>query len=249
MTNAMNSVSSQLDSLEENGYVIIPGALTPTEVEACRNALNEARANGWEEGLNAVGNMWFDSLLERNPDVFAPLIAHPSVRPHLSALFGPQCQLRCLRGHINPGAYLQEWHMDFYGYWHQPLEARYAVRGTGINTTFYLQDNGPGIAHLTYVKNGHRNAPPGEMFDGSGRVTDRPAFEAWCDSQELVTIYPKAGDAVLFFSHIPHQGAKEDASVERSNVVCHYQCNPFYEGIAHVSRPAAGFECFPLAGQ
>jgi hypothetical protein len=47
---------------------------------------------------------------------------------------------------------------------------------------------------------------------------------------------PKAGDCVIFLSHIPHQGAKEDDSVERSNVVCHYQLTPMYEGTWFVSR-------------
>ena len=136
--------------------------------------------------------------------------------------------------------------MDFYGYWHQPLQPRYAVRGTGINTTFYFQDNAPGVARLTFVKNGHKSAPPPELFTAQGSTSDHAAFERWCYQQEQVTIYPKAGDAVLFFSHIPHQGAKEDAEAERSNVVCHYQCNPFYSGLAHVSAPLGDPGVFPL---
>jgi hypothetical protein len=243
----MPTVAEQLEVLEENGYVLIPGALSTEEVERCRTSLNQARENEWAEGLNAVGNMWFDHLLEQMPEVFGPLVGHSSVAPYLEALMGPQCQLRSLRAHINPGPYLQEWHMDFYGYWHQPADAPYAVKGTAINTTFYFQDNGPGVARLTYVKNGHRRRPPADLFREDGWTLDHPAWEAWCYAQEQETIYPKAGDAVLFFSHIPHQGAKEDPTVERSNVVCHYQVNPFYDGIAHVSRllPFAGE--FPFA--
>ena len=237
-----------LEHLEEHGYAIIPGALSPEEVEQCRTALNQARANGWEQGLNQVGNMWFDSLLERMPQTFAPLIAHPSVRPYLQELLGKQCQLRSFRGHINPGPYTQEWHMDFYGYWSQPA-ARYAVRGTGINTTFYFQDNAPGIARLTFVKNGHRVSPPKELFDMRGWSASEEAFNQWGDAQEHETIYPKAGDAVIFFSHIPHQGAKEMADVERSNIVCHYQVNPFYEGIAFVSTPRLFVGSFPFSSK
>ena len=232
--------------LEEHGYAIIPNALTPEEVEACRTALNTARANGWEEGLNEVGNMWFDVLLEKMPDTFAPLVAHPSVRPYLEALMGAQCQLRSFRGHINPGPYTQEWHMDFYGYWHQS-DAPYAVQGTGINTTFYFQDNAPGIARLTFVKNGHRVPPPRELFNETGWTN--AGLDDWAPTQELETIYPKAGDVVIFFSHIPHQGAKENPEVERSNIVCHYQSSPFYEGIAHVSTPRGFHGTFPLAGR
>jgi hypothetical protein len=46
-----------LAHLEEHGHAIIPGAFSPKEVEACRTALNVARENGWEEGLDSVGNM------------------------------------------------------------------------------------------------------------------------------------------------------------------------------------------------
>src|SRR5712671_3774587 len=121
-----NQTAERLEELEENGFIVISGALSPEEVERCRLALNQARANGWEEGLNRVGNMWFDSLLERMPEDFQPLVGHPSVRPYLEALYGAQCQLRSLRGHINPGPYKQEWHLDFYGYWQQQDKAPYA---------------------------------------------------------------------------------------------------------------------------
>lgn len=241
-------VIEKLEHLEEKGYVLISGALSPEETERCRTAINDARTNGWEEGLNAVGNMWFDRLLEQMPGIFEPLVAHCSVRPHLEALLGRQCQLRSFRAHINPGPYLQEWHMDFYGYWHQPLEARYAVRGTGINTTFYFQDNAPGVAHLTYVKNGHRIQPPEHLFHDNGWPRGEDVFNEWCNAQEQETIYPQAGDVVLFFSHIPHQGAKEDPTVERSNVVCHYQGNPLFQGIAHVSAPRPFDGSFPMVG-
>lgn len=241
------TVGEGLATLEEKGWLLLPGALTTEETERCRTALNEARANGWEEGLNHVGNMWFDSLLDRMPEVFAPLVGHRSVAPYLEALYGPQCQLRSLRGHINPGPYDQEWHLDFYGYWQQRDAAPYASRATGINTTFYFQDNGPGIAQLTYVKNGHRIPPPVELTRGGGWSISEAEFNAHYDAQEHEVVYPKAGDCVLFFSHIPHKGSKENPDVERSNIVCHYQNNPFYEGIPHVSR-LQKHTGFPFAG-
>jgi ectoine hydroxylase-related dioxygenase (phytanoyl-CoA dioxygenase family) len=242
-----HTTSQQLAELDAKGYVVIEGGLDPGEVEKCRVALNLARENEWQEGLNAVGNMWFDSLLVRMPEVFGPLVAHPSVRPHLTALLGSQCQLRSLRGHINPGAYLQEWHMDFYGYWKQDLSAKCAVRGTGVNTTFYFQDNGPGIAHLRFISNGHRIQPPESVVNQRGRSISEAAFNEWANSLDHDVIYPKAGDVVLFYSHIPHRGAKENAALERSNIVCHYQNNPFYAGVAHVSEPIGTPGIFPLS--
>src|SRR5260370_30802360 len=126
----VTDLEHRLDQLDRDGFLLIEGALSSEETERIRQRINHAREQGWQEGLNPVGNMWFDTLLERDPETFRPLVAHRSVRPFLEALMGPQCQLRSLRGHINPGPYLQEWHMDFYGYWSQP-QRRLTVRGAG----------------------------------------------------------------------------------------------------------------------
>ena len=240
----MDNLEAKLDQLEEDGFITIENALTPEETEHVRQRINHAREMGWEEGLNDVGNMWFDSLLDREPETYAPLVGHPSIRPILEGMMGRQCQLRSFRAHINPGPYLQEWHLDFYGYWqemHDLGHGRLVVQPVGINTTFYFQDNGPELAHLKFVKNGHKVEPP--HLD----PMDRPQFEAWCEAQEHVILYPKAGDCVIFINHIPHQGAKHQEHIERSNVVCHYQVTPMYEGIWHVSRPRGYDGTFPFA--
>ena len=50
----------------------------------------------------------------------------------------------------------------------------------GVNTTFYFKDDGPDVAHLKFVKDGHKSEPP--HLD----PLDRPKFEAWCEEQEHV---------------------------------------------------------------
>jgi ectoine hydroxylase-related dioxygenase (phytanoyl-CoA dioxygenase family) len=238
-------LDQRLDQLDREGFLLIEGALSADEVERCRTRLNRARELGWQEGLNEVGNMWFDRLLEQDPETFAPLIAHPSVRPYLEALMGPQCQVRSLRAHINPGAYLQEWHMDFYGYWMQPRR-RISLRGVGVNSTFYFQDNTPELGYLRFVKGGHLAEPPG-LHPSKVVGYGRNEFRDWCEEQEHIVLHPRAGDCILFYSHIPHQGAKHKPEIERSNIVVHYQCTPMYEGIWHVSRPMGYAGTFPLA--
>ncbi len=54
---AMEDIESKLDQLERDGFVLIKGALSPEETEHIRQRINYAREIGWEEGLNAVGNM------------------------------------------------------------------------------------------------------------------------------------------------------------------------------------------------
>ena len=239
----VNDVEKKLDQLDRDGYLLIKGALTPEETEHVRQRINYARQQGWEEGLNSVGNMWFDTLLDREPETYQPLVGHPSVRPYLEGMMGKQCQLRSFRAHINPGPYLQEWHLDFHGYWQEKREAkkhRYAVSTVSFNTTFYFQDNEPGSGHLKFVKDGHLFEPK-YIYAG-----DWPKFEAWCNAQEHVILYPKAGDCVVFINHMPHQGAKERDDMERSNVVCHYQVTPMHDGVHYVSSPRGYTGTFPF---
>ena len=240
----MEKLNEKLDQLERDGVLLIEGALSPEETARIRDRIFYARAQGWEEGLNTVGNMWFDTLLDREPDIYGPIVGHPSVAPILFAMMGKQCQLRSYRAHINPGPYLQEWHMDFYGYWNEKRNAarhRLAITPSSINTTFYFQDNEPGQGHLKFIKNGHLSEPP-----YLHPKIEHAKFEAWCGEQEHVILYPKAGDAVVFLSHIPHQGAKEDDNMERCNVVCHYQTCPMYEGVWYVSSPRPFKGSFPF---
>ena len=240
----MPDLTQQLDTLERDGFLLVEGALTPDETDHVRRRIDHAREMGWEEGLNAVGNMWFDTVLDREPETFGPLVAQRGIRPILAGMMGRQCQLRSFRCHINPGAYVQEWHMDFYGYWDEKRRAegpRLATPPVGINTTFYLQDNDPGDGHLKFIKGGHRQEPPHLS------PMRRAKFEAWCEAQEHVVLHPKAGDCVVFLSHIPHQGAKERDDMERSNVVCHYQVTPMYEGAWFVSTSRGYAGTFPLA--
>ncbi|SVD89353.1 uncharacterized protein METZ01_LOCUS442207, partial [marine metagenome] len=170
---SVKDLDQKLDQLEADGFLVVEAALSSDEVRQVRTRVNHARKMGWEEGLNAVGNMWFDSLLDREPETFAPLVGHPKIRPYLQGMMGPQCQLRSYRAHINPGAYLQEWHMDFYGYWEEKRKAsqyRMATPPVGVNTTYYLQDNNPGDGHLKFIKQGHLAEPP------HLHPMDRPAF-------------------------------------------------------------------------
>src|SRR5437879_2292217 len=68
-------LEARLDQLDRDGFVLIEGALSPEESERCRVRIIYAREQKWEEGLNEVGNMWFDTLLERDPETFRPLVA------------------------------------------------------------------------------------------------------------------------------------------------------------------------------
>ena len=238
------AVEQTLNHLEEHGFAVVRNALGMKTIGVVQQAIDDARANQWEDGLNAVGNMWFDSLLARMPDVFEPLVGHPSVEPYLRALMGAQCQLRSLRCYVTPGPYTQEWHFDFGGYWEEVRKAsrsRLGVAPVGINVSFYLQDNVPGEGRLEFIRDSHRAEPP------HSSPMQRMAFNEWCRTQEHVAVHPRAGDAVLFYSHMPHRGLKERDDMKRAVVVCHYQLTPMHDGVTHLTEPLRRPGLFPFA--
>jgi hypothetical protein len=241
------TVSDRLDDLATDGFTLIRSALEATEAATFSKRLWALYESDHPRGMNDVGVVWFDDVLSVDAELFGSLIAHPSVRAELGALCGRQLQLRSLRGHYYPGPYRQHWHMDFYGYWQQKSEGLLAAQGTAFNTTFYFEDGGPETSHVEFVTGGHLRRPVG-VERGSVIATEDNDFTRWCDEQPHTVVFPQTGDCLLFYSHIPHRGIKTDAASNRSNVVCHYQVNPFYTGVWFLSETLGDGGVYPLAG-
>lgn len=144
--------------------------------------------------------------------------------------------------------------MDFYDYYYQTekAEAEQPARALCMNTTFYLTDNTPKRARLTFVKDYLERPVPEELVPYLHYTEDRSdPFQVWCDNAERVDLHPMAGDMVLFYSHIPHQGAKisaDPAGEIRANIVVHYQQNPMFPGINFVSNPQFTLDTLGYAG-
>lgn len=250
-TDTITDLEEQLDALDRHGFLLVRKALDGEVVLAWRECLaRKYECKEWDIS-NEVGNVAFDYLLEQEPELARPMVGHPAVAPYLQGMLGRQCQLRSFRAHINPAAYTQEWHKDFGYYWDAPDEARHAQRPLCINTTFYLTDNTPEIGRLTFIDGFCHQALPEEIRHLGGYNSDNPFYQ-WCEEQTQTHLYPLAGDAVVFFSHIPHQGAKlkeEDESEPlRSNVVLHYQQTPMFPGIPFVSSPLPAIEALGYNG-
>lgn len=242
MTN-QSTIEQNLAQLKRDGFLLIRQALDLETVSRWKTVLYDLYAREQYEIKNGVGNVAFEKLLLLQPELAKSLMMHPSTAPYLKAIMGRQCQLRSLRAHVNPGAYKQEWHMDFYDYYYQAEKAaaEQPLIGMCMNATFYLTDNTPDHGRLTFVK-GYLDKPvPDELRPNLRYTEDRnDPFQRWCDEQAHEDMHPMAGDVVIFYSHVPHQGAKFGMDTEgqmRANIVLHYQQNPMFPGISFVSDP------------
>ena len=239
-----------LKNLLENGFIHIHNALNISEIEVWIKNLKSLYKSKLHDIDNSVGNVAFEHLLTYYPLETKKLIAHESVSFYLKKTLGRQCQLRSIRAHVNPGKYLQEWHMDFYDYWDQEKQSKSNLYShcTCINTTFYLTDNTSETGRLRFLKDFNKKPIPQNIFKFSGYTDNfQNPFQKWCNDQSYIDLFPKAGDVIVFFSHIPHQGAKYDESF-RANIVLHYQQNPMHPDINFVSDPQYTINKLGFAG-
>ena len=249
-----SSFADNLAALKRNGFLLIRQVLDQATISQWREILYGLYDRGAYEISNSVGNVAFEKLLALEPELCQQLLGHPAAAPYLKAILGKQCQLRSLRAHVNPADYTQEWHMDFYDYYYQTDKAggELPLQALCMNSTFYLTDNTPDRGRLTFLE-GYMHQPiPAELVPHMGYTDDREnLFQAWCDRQSHVDLHPLAGDMVIFYSHVPHQGAKLGADPDgeiRANIVLHYQQNPMFPGIRFVSNPQFTLETLGYAG-
>ena len=257
--NTVKNFEAHFEDFERDGFIVIKNALDADTVAEWIECLYAKRTRKEYDGFNSVGNMYFEKLLIDEPELSRPLIGHSSAAPYLKTILGKQCQLRSLRAHLNPAEYTQEWHMDFIDYWRQSEKngGKKTIQSLCMNTTFYLTDNTPETGRLTFIKDFCHKPIPEALKDHNFYTDDRNnPFQRWCEEQPHVDLHPMSGDAVVFFSHIPHQGAKtgkDEDGLIRANVVLHYQQNPMFPGIGFVSHPqmtldALGYDgTFPFA--
>ncbi len=72
-----------LNQLEENGFVIIEGAISHDGHTALAEKIRSLYHSGHDNGQNDVGTVWFDDVLDIEPGHFGALILHRSVRQEL----------------------------------------------------------------------------------------------------------------------------------------------------------------------
>ena len=81
-------LEDQLDALDRHGFLLVRNALSEDVVLAWRECLvRKYERREWDIS-NEVGNVAFDHLLEQEPELAQPMVAHPSVAPYLQAMLG-----------------------------------------------------------------------------------------------------------------------------------------------------------------
>ena len=171
------------------GYLVIPGALSATEVEACLEAARRLHGpHGYDEWRQ------LGAAYESEPAI-EPLIDHPSVFPKVRALLGDYFILQSSWCTLSPPGFKG-------GGWHQDGSGVYEFRRLAIPTPlvqlrigFFLTDQSePDMGNMVMIPGSHNSSVP--MPKGLSDA-DLPIRDVICG---------KAGDALMFHQGVYHCG-------------------------------------------
>lgn len=200
-----------LADFHRDGYVVIPGVLTPEEVGAMVERIHGFFADDrLAETHNRYGDIVMTRLFELDP-FFRDMLVREPIISLVEAVLGPKCHLiaqNCVR---NPrGQAIDSWHVDEDLVF--PLPENVARHDPSIPmpvhllTVQMLLTDVPDDAHgpTQFVPGSHysgRNPPPGAA----------PTF----DGQGPVSIHGKAGDIYLHNGQAWHRGAPNQSDQVR----------------------------------
>ncbi len=218
---------ADLQSYRDQGYLVVPGLVSPEEVEVLRaDALRVCRGEYPHPNLEPMpAGLTDDEVLRgflciHQPHKVSPVmldrgVRHPGLAQVLSRLIGPD--VKCMQSMLfvkPPGFQGQAWHQDEIFI---PTRDR-SLTGGWIALDDATLGNGcmwvlPG-SHLWALYDQRPHDDP-EEFDGA------PESYGFEDAGE-VPVEAKAGDVVFFNGYLLHRSRKNRSDVFRRVLVNHY---------------------------
>lgn len=193
------------EALDRDGFVAVPGALTPDQLTAVRTRLGRlADSEGDRAGLEVHQEQGTSRLadLVNKGDEFDVFYTHPLVLAGVAHVLDGDLKLSSLNSRAAlPGQGHQGLHADW---GHDDLEDGYQV----CNSIWLLDD--------FTVHNGATRAVPGTHRTGTTptEVLADPA----ADHPDQVLLLAPAGTAVIFNSHLWHGGTTNRTDLPRRAV-------------------------------
>lgn len=202
---------------ETQGFVHVPGAIPPEFLLRLRRAFEEAAERHYAEWQQAVAEKRQDPRFYDIPDildqddVFVDLTDLSTLFPLLVELVGQDIQLtqtnaRC----FFPGrTFVQPWHSDISEV--LGVDLAHSLNFI-VKVHYYVEDLVPDQGCLAFIPGSHR-CPPGIR----GLKIDDPDH-----SPAAVKIVPRAGDAIIFNTHLLHMCQDNDSGQVRKSIIYTY---------------------------
>ena len=218
---------SQVDFYAENGYLMVPGALSAAEVAELRGTVEEIVAGAAKVTAHTDLYDLEDGHTPQRPkvrrlksphkhfDYFNQLVRNPRITAILAALLGPNIRLHGAKLNMKSAGYGApvEWHQDWAFYPHTNDD----VLATGIFLDDCSVENGP----MLMIPGSHR-----------GRLYDHHSDGAFCgaitgelnqiDFSKAVPMTGKAGSMSIHHARSLHGSAQNTSTQDRRLLLFEY---------------------------
>lgn len=206
----MPDLDAQLETYRRTGYLVVPDALSPTQVDAINHDIDRALAadtSFWIERENGHVALNVHMLLAYpSMDV---TMRPPTLLPLFESILGPDL---CAEEHSvrvrrpYDGEPYCNWHRDGHGWPQLGLRPPYYTQY--LSVAYYLSDCDGGTHTFS-------------VLPGSGQGEELPSLEAY-DLAQAHHIEGKKGTAILFNAGMYHAGNVRQSQTERRTV--HIYC-------------------------
>ncbi len=194
-----------LAQFHRDGFLVLPGLLSPEEVTTYRTALERVFAqHSPEADIYHMQEIWRPKLFEHGAE-FDTLIDHPGIAEFIDAVLGEDCHLIAHTGlRTSPGKTITFWHLDDVCRLPIPegvtLDPRIPMPVYTINMNYYLCDVDEALGPTQFIPGSHRagRSPRESDNDAHGN----PTYEG----RTLVNSCGPAGTLVLWNDQTWHRG-------------------------------------------
>ncbi|MDB6168798.1 MAG: putative protein involved in biosynthesis of mitomycin antibiotics/polyketide fumonisin [Verrucomicrobia bacterium] len=194
-----------LEQFNREGFLVLPGVLSPAEVATLRSGLERVFAQHCPEAdVYRMQDIWRPKLFEYGEE-FEALIDHPGIADFAEAVLGKDCHMIANTGlKTSPGKTITFWHLDDVCRFPLPagvgLDPRITMPTFVINMNYYLCDVDEELGPTQFIPGSHRAGRPPLPEDNDAQ--GNPSFEG----RKLVSSCGKAGTLVLWNDQVWHRG-------------------------------------------
>ncbi len=183
----------EIQQLDERGYLPLPAAITPDELGAIRDRVQELMTEEGEDAGGEVGQekgaVRLANLVDKDP-LFETCFTHPRVLAAMNHVLKGDFKLSSLNGRASlPGEGLQALHVDWDG---------------GVEPNGYQVCNSIWLLVDFTEENGATRIVPGSHK--SGQNPKDAMDDPWAPHPEEIQLTAPAGTVVIFNSHLWHGG-------------------------------------------
>ncbi len=221
MSSTMSGIAqlsaAEREQFEEDGYLIIRGALTPEEVDFYRDALDRVYLSAEADGLVSPGGSMHTLGAVANCPEAAGLLDHPATFPYVWSLLGWNIWVYHSHLDVHPPLperrpFRFEWHQDG-GRQNREIESDPRPR-LSVKLAYWLSDvSEPGRGNLKVVPGSHKvnwiSGPPRRDV-------------AWPDPEGAIEVAVSPGDVVFFDRRIWHARSDNYSTITRKAIFFGY---------------------------